>query len=229
MSDAQNEKIKDLERKAEVQKLRIKRQRKVGYAHGLLDGVLTMLGPDDTIVDCGANIGEITTKMAATGAKVFAFEPDPWSFERLERNTKEFANVTRFQAAVGAQAGTLNLFRPAEFEDRPRRASTASSLVPGMRDVDESTDGIPVEVVGFADWIETKLGEGHKIRLIKVDIEGAELDLMESLMDRGLPDRVGLMLVETHQRQLPAEAERFAALRDRVKDFRAGCINLDWI
>jgi hypothetical protein len=45
------------------------------------------------------------------------------------------------------------------------------------------------------------------------DIEGAELDLMESLMDRGLPGLRRPYAGETHQRQLPAEAE--SGPRDR--------------
>lgn len=220
--NALNKKIKFLQR-------RVKRQRMVGYYNGLLDGYLLSLGPDDIIVDCGANVGEISQRMATCGAQVHAFEPDPWTFERLERNTADLDNVTCIQAGVGAQAGEFTLYRSREFDDRPKRASVASSLVAGMRDVDDNAEGIAVNVIDLPAWLEDKINAGQRIGLLKVDIEGAELDLMEAIMDKGLPHKIGLILVETHEKQLPQEAERFAALRERAKDFPEGRINLDWI
>jgi len=221
--------VEEMERQVRGLKRRVKRQRMVGYYNGLLDGYLLSLGPDDIIVDCGANVGEISSRMAASGAQVYAFEPDPWSFERLEANTKKFDNVHRIQAGVGAVAGQFTLYRSASFDDRPKRASVASSLVADMRDVDDKADGIAVDVIDLPAWLDEKISEGLRIGLIKIDIEGAELDLMDAIMDKGLPDKVGLILVETHEKQLPQEAARFAALRERVKDFPEGRINLDWI
>src|SRR5215213_9742927 len=37
----------------------------------------TGLKPGDLAIDCGANVGEITARMRASGATVYAFEPNP--------------------------------------------------------------------------------------------------------------------------------------------------------
>ncbi|SMX37516.1 FkbM family methyltransferase [Octadecabacter ascidiaceicola] len=229
MADTQKPTVAELEKQIGGLKRRVKRQRMVGYYNGLLDGYLLSLGPDDIIVDCGANVGEISARMAASGAQVHAFEPDPWTFERLERSTKDLDNVTCIQAGVGAEAGEFTLYRSSDWDDRPKRASVASSIVADMRDVDDSAEGISVSVIDLPAWLEEKIAEGHRIGLVKIDIEGAELDLMEAIMDKGLPHKIGLILVETHEKQLPQEADRFAALRERAKDFPEGSINLDWI
>lgn len=221
--------VEEHEKQISGLKRRVKRQRMVGYYNGFLDGILSTVGPEDVIVDCGANVGEITTRMAASGATVYAFEPDPWTFERLENNTKSLENVTRIQSAVGATAGEFTLFRTPDFDDRPKRASVASSIVPGMRDVDHNAEGIPVTVIDFPIWLEKLLDEGKNVALLKIDIEGAEIDLVNALMDRDIPNRVGMILVETHEKQMPAEADRFAALRERANKFPSNKINLDWI
>ena len=221
--------VEDLEKRISGLERRVKRQRHVGYMNGIMDGALQMLGPDDVIVDCGANLGEYTRRMAATGAEVYAFEPDPWTFERLERNTKRYPNVTRIQAAVGAEAGSFELYRSPDFENKPRRASISSSIVPNMRGVDENAESTTVEVICFPDWLEDKLKEGKRVKLVKIDIEGAEIDLMNAVMDRGLPHQVGLFLIETHEKQLKSEADRFAAMRARAEEFPAGRVNFDWI
>lgn len=225
----ENPTIDDLQRNIKWLKRRVKRQRLVGYMNGVLDGALKMVGPGDVLIDCGANLGEITKKMAATGAQVYAFEPDPWTFEKLRNTTREMENVTCIQAAVGAEAGQFQLYRTADFHDKPRRASIASSIVPQMRDVDTEGESITVDVVCFPDWVEELIDEGKQVRLLKVDIEGAEIGLMNALMDRDLPYHIDLTLVETHEKQMPSAAEDFAQMRKRAEDFPAGRINFDWI
>ena len=41
----------------------------------------------DVVFDCGANVGDVTAPLAATGATVHAFEPDPFAFGQLSRRT----------------------------------------------------------------------------------------------------------------------------------------------
>ena len=41
--------------------------------------------PGDIIIDAGANVGDVTSKCARTGATVHAFEPNPVCFASSER------------------------------------------------------------------------------------------------------------------------------------------------
>ena len=61
------------------------RVRREARTAGVLQGVTAMIGPGDLVVDCGTHAGKITAQLAATGADVIAFEPDPVPFERLEQ------------------------------------------------------------------------------------------------------------------------------------------------
>ena len=50
----------------------------------------------------------------------------------------------------------------------------------------------------------------------KLDMEGAEVPILESLLYGGLIDRADRVLAETHERIIPELAERTIALRRRV-------------
>ncbi|MFM7443241.1 MAG: FkbM family methyltransferase, partial [Tabrizicola sp.] len=58
-------------------KRRHKRDLRHARAEGMLAGIAAMLRPGDVAVDCGANRGDVTAVLAASGAVVHAFEPDP--------------------------------------------------------------------------------------------------------------------------------------------------------
>src|SRR5688572_30520672 len=64
----------------------------------------------DIAIDCGANVGKITTTLAETGATVYAFEPNPHAFQKLRENTARFKNVVCLQKAVSDAPGTVSLF-----------------------------------------------------------------------------------------------------------------------
>lgn len=229
MSEKLEQENQNMRKRIKRMRRRILRERMTGKAEGFLAGVIATLRPGDLVVDCGANVGEVTTRLASSGADVVAFEPDPWAFEQVSAVAADLPNVTTVNAAVGAEAGELMLFRAAGFEDDPKGASVSSTIVPGKKNVDQAGTGTLVEVIDFPAWCEARLAEGRRIAMIKIDIEGAELDLMEAMFAANLPDRVGPILVETHEKQFPAERARFDALRETAATYPAGRVNLDWI
>jgi len=52
---------------------RQKRNLRKAWAEGYLTAITAMLKPGDLAVDCGANMGVVTERLAATGADVIAF------------------------------------------------------------------------------------------------------------------------------------------------------------
>jgi hypothetical protein len=63
-----------------------------------------------------------------------------------------------------------------------------------------------------------------------MDIEGAEIAVLNHLIDTGAIDRVRLAVVETHERFSPELAQATETLRERLRVNRLdGKIRLDWI
>ncbi len=67
------------------------------------------------------------------------------------------------------------------------------------------------------------------IGILKIDIEGAEVDLLEVLFER--PDfltRIDFIFAETHEARIPGHKERVEALRKRARMIEGTRINLYW-
>lgn len=220
-----------LEAKLEKLERRQARNQRAAHAKGLLLGICSMLKPGDIVLDCGANVGEVTLPLARTGATVHAFEPDPYAFAKLGEATREVPNVVLHNAAVGVETGTIRLMRAENFAENPRGASVKSTVISGGRKIDESGDGgIDVEMVSLLDIVTELAAEHGEVAFLKMDIEGAELDILEHMRAKGLFDKVRLTVAETHENKFKALRPRFKALRDAVSaEYPITRVNLDWI
>lgn len=210
---------------------RARRNERAQFARGLMQGILSMLRPGDVVFDCGANVGAVTVPLAGTGATVHAFEPDPFAFEQLSRRVQGMENVTLHNAAVGVSAGSVRLMRAANFEDNPMGGSVKSTVIAGGRNIDERAEAtIEVEMVALPDLIRDTAATAGEVAFLKLDIEGAELELLEHMQAENLFDLVRLTVAETHENKFRDLRPRFAALREAVAaDHPVTRVNLDWI
>jgi FkbM family methyltransferase len=206
------------------------RQRKI-WAEGILLGVAGMLKPGDVTIDCGANVGLVTELLAQTGADVYAFEPDPYAYKLLSKTVEPYENVTLTNAAVGVQAGSISLIRTAEFDENPEIATTGSTIMAGKGNSEqEGENTVKVELIDFIDYLEKLVAKHGHIAFMKMDIEGAELDILEAMEERNLFEHIGCSLVETHQSKFSELRPRFRAIRAAVKaKYPLRKIDLDYI
>ena len=219
----------EAELRAEALIRRQERNLRKARAEGFLAGVAAMLRPGDLALDCGANMGVVTDILARTGAEVIAFEPDPWTFGKLAARFEGVSNVTLVNAAVGVGQGTVRLHRAANFGENPAGASLKSTILDGGRDIDDS-DGIDVPLIDFPTFLRDKLAARAEIAFVKLDIEGAELDILEALDRDGMFDRIRVLVAETHERKFKDLRPRFRALRQGFADrYDPNRVNLDWI
>ena len=126
---------------------------------------------DGAIVDIGANIGAFTLDAAARyrDAPIHAYEPDPVSREVLQRNVNANGldrRVTIWPDAVAAADGTL------EFHQ------SGASLESGSHAASGSTIRVPA--VSLATVVSRL---GGAAGLMKIDAEGAEVEMLESVAD----------------------------------------------
>ena len=182
------------------------------------------LSSTDIAIDCGANVGKFTRVMAATGARVYAFEPNPVAFAELQNNTADLPNVTLRPAATTTTPGTVRLYMHKRAQQDPLLHSVSSSLLANKSNIDPD-HGIDVEAVVLSDFIDSL---SAPIALLKMDVEGAEVGLLNQLLDRGLHTRIKLGFVEVHDRRVKALKEPTQSLRERLRDMGAEHITLDW-
>ena len=155
-----------------------------------------------TILDLGAHIGAalLALHVRFPQAQLAAAEADPATFRRLERNLAALPQARAVQAAVGERDGTVE-FLPAR-----------DGWVSGLREMaGVSADGADDEVVAVRsvrfDTLLDELGL-ERADLVKVDIEGAEWPLVNSLD----PARMGTMIMEWHADLHGHEPDQLVAL-----------------
>ena len=177
--------------------------------------------PGDIVIDCGANIGEFTDLFARYGAVVHAFEPHPIAFEKLRQRFEGTPNVHCYNQAVSNLQGTLPLFLRTDDSD-PIGAIESSSIMPEKDNVSKE-NFINVEVIRFVDFIS----KFDRIKIIKMDIEGAEYKVIPDTINSGASLKVDHFLVETHER-LPGFKEMHDALVRLIATKKATNFDLTW-
>ena len=208
---------------------RQKRNLRKAWAEGYLTAITAMLKPGDLAVDCGANMGVVTERLAATGASVIAFEPDPYAFGILEQKFGKLSNVTLINAAVGVGIGTVRLMRADNFGENPEGASVKSTILDGGRRID-AENSVEVPLIDFPSWVQDQIKDRGEIAFVKMDIEGAELDILEKMHTERLFENLRCLVAETHERKFKDLRDRYKTLRDQVAEtYAPGKVNLDWI
>lgn len=162
--------------------------------------------PRPRIVDCGSNIGMsvLYFKWMYPEAQITAFEPDPEAFACLEANVRDnkLSGVDLHRKAVAGQAGALDFF-----VDPGHPGSLQMSLNPG-RQAREAHRVDAVVLSGFLD---------QPVDLLKLDVEGAEVDVIRELISSGAIRRVRRMAIEYHH-HLDAGQDAFSVLLRMLED-----------
>jgi len=175
-------------------------------------------------IDLGANQGKYTKILAENFDRVIAFEPNPDAFLILEKNLSHYSNVELHQLAVGTECGTSTMFLRDMYESNPASYSEGTTLFESKENVDP-TKSIHVKMVDITRFIEEL---GQEVGIIKVDIEGAEVPVLEALLDSTSLQKIEYIFVETHEFKIPELYKRTIALRKRVKNIIKPKIDMDW-
>ncbi len=205
-----------------------RRELKKARARGILEGLRAGLGPHALCVDCGAHYGTVTSLLAETGARVHAFEPDPHSWEKLMETCGEMNNVTLVNAAVGVEDGEITLFRNDTFDRDEEVGSTGSSVVAGNINAKDGTE-IKVRAVNLVAYLERLLEENGRIQFLKMDIEGAEVEILEHLVETDILPRINLTVVETHRWLFPQWRDRYTRIYEIAEERPELHLMLHWI
>jgi FkbM family methyltransferase len=185
--------------------------------------------PGDIIIDCGANVGDITSRFARSGAEVYAFEPNPLVFRILNRRFRGLSRVHCFNQGVMDRECLLSLNLPApKASSDAIDVSVAASFVGHAGNTPEGTlRQVDIDCIDLAAFIAS-LKSG--VCLLKLDIEGAELPVLNSLIDTGAIHRIDHVVVETHEKQMPHLLADTEALRARLRhENLEKKVRLDWV
>lgn len=145
--------------------------------------------PGEVHLDVGAQIGSYSILAASSGAHVYALEPDPNNRRFLQRNIRS----NKLQVSV-SNVGAWN--EPAILNFRSHDALSSIKGVGMIPATLPFYDQIKVDTI---DHI-VKAMRIHKVDVIKMDIEGAEIEAIEGARETILKDRPVLLIEAYHLR-----------------------------
>ena len=140
-----------------------------------------LVDPGSVVVDVGANWGYFTllaAERAGRNGRVFALEPNPALFERLHANVVQngFGNVTCLAVAAADQRGEMPFIDGGSIGN-----SGLSRFAPAAAPPDFFASTVALDAVLDDAAIE-------RVRLVKIDVEGAESRVLAG-MQRGIARR----------------------------------------
>lgn len=139
-------------------------------------------------LDCGANIGMATIyfKWLYPNSVIYAFEPDPITFELLQQNIKNnhFKNVHLFNVALSDKKGTTSFYI-----NRQKPGWLTMSLFKNRMPHDKIT----VKCMPLSFYLIN-----NKVDFMTLDIEGGETAVMKDLDNKKIMKNIKEMVVEYH-------------------------------
>jgi FkbM family methyltransferase len=139
------------------------------------------------IIDCGSNIGMsiLYFKVLYPECEIIGFEPDPVAFGCLKENARlnNLSNVMINQNAVSDRDGTIDFF----YDQDDPGCLWMSAIRERMPKHSQR-----VEAVRLARYLD------REVDFLKMDVEGAEQDIIIDLSNEGRLGLIKQMVIEYH-------------------------------
>lgn len=158
------------------------------YEAGTLWAFSQILRPGDVFVDVGANIGLMSmhaARLVGDSGAVFSFEPMPDIFAQLKANIHLNAarSIRAFNLALGSEPGKLPIFAHPEVNRGSSTLLTAGAT--------------PSHIVAVSTLDAFAVSDiKRRIRMIKIDVEGWELEVLRGATNTLSGDAAPILCVE---------------------------------
>lgn len=168
-----------------------------------------------TILDIGAHIGlysVIMAKIAGNKGKVFSFEPTPVTREILEKTLK--LNKVTSTVTICSQAISDKVAKSAFYISNDNLADNGNTLVNYRND--RQIKAIEVDLTTLDIF---KSQHSIKVDFLKIDTEGAELDVLKGAQKTFLEDKPKAIL-SLHPVPIKERGDSMEAIYDRLISYK---------
>jgi len=176
--------------------------------------IKSVIKPGDIFIDVGAHIGAYSIPVAKLGGKVFAIEPAPKVFEALTENIK-INSLDDKVVAINAAAYSSN--SEVKFLEEPLEFTTVGYI--------DNSGELSVKAITL-----DKITNDYNLRvikLLKIDVEGAELEVLKGANETlEKTEYVIIEVRETTERQVRQMLEKKEFLYSRYLEGKGTIKNL---
>ena len=168
---------------------------------------------DGVILDLGANVGDFTHACLDLGFPVIAVEPHPMALKYLQRRMKRKPNVQILPVGVSDVEGKTFLYTHPFHNNDPIATSIAASTV--SEKFSRGAMRFEIQVI----TLEKIMRDNEVFEIVKIDIEGAEMLLIDSIIHNA--PKIKKLLVETHERFMlnTSDSEKYHEALNKLTNF----------
>ena len=163
------------------------------------DGIIEYFTPKqgDIVVDIGAHIGRYTiigSKRVGTQGKVVAIEAHPGNFEMLNRNIKlnQLTNVIPLNYAAYSKETKIRLYVPGEESGY----TVYNTIMSNRAGTEENFVEVNANTLDYL--LQLNQIKQEQVKWIKIDVEGAELDVLKGSTNVLSKSKDIALLIEVH-------------------------------
>lgn len=162
------------------------------YEKGTLHVIGNLLGAGDTFVDVGANIGLMSiyaSHLVKESGRIIAFEPNPNTMKILRHNMElnGARNIETSEYALGNETSKGKIY------DRWDSNRGSATLIRP----EAETDSYDIRIVRLSDYLHST----QPVRLIKLDIEGYELEALKGSKELLSHESPPMLIVECSEQR----------------------------
>jgi FkbM family methyltransferase len=170
-------------------------------------------GDSGLVLDLGANLGHFSEACLRMGYRVIAVEPHPDAVLYLEKRFSSKPEVRVVKKAISPDSPTTFLQLHPDHRNDPLTTSLSASII--EEKFSDNHEKVAVETATLADFF----GNSEEYRIVKIDIEGAEIHLVAELM--AMAPKIERLLLETHSRFMANSVyrEHYEELLNDLEDF----------
>lgn len=205
--------------KIEVQYLHLYRY---SYMPKKYENIVSSLNTKDVVIDLGASIGDSIAGFNKRRPKIIAFEPNPYVFHFLKKRFGKKENIFLVPAGAWIKGDVLPLKLDINHLKDEIICSEACSLytLPGRTAEEE----IKVPFVDLKPFILSH----DKIKILKMNIEGAEYEILGDIIKNNLEGRIEYIWVQRHDHLSKELAKKGEKLDSEIKKKKVTNIDFGW-
>lgn len=183
--------------------------------------------PDSKIlVDCWANIWKVIDAARFCNMQVFAFEPNKSAIDLLHKKYNDDPKVYVYPVAVSNKPWNITFY-----SNQYDTYDEGASIIDQCGQYLSANQEYKVESVRLVDILNQDILSKHKhIYLLKLDVEWAEFDILEDIIESKIYEKIEHIVCETHERFFGKEGDKkLGKIKDLIKKNDIKNIYLDWI
>lgn len=173
------------------------------------------------IVDCGFNQGKVASSMLKALPKFsltgFEVQQDIQEYSELLKNKFPIRSVNVIYSAASTFDGEINYYEPRSWGKNYKGGTTTLQSKSKLNDNYLESKSAPA--LDFAKWLNENIGSNTFV-FVKMDIEGAEYDVIDHLINTGAIDHINVIAVEWHAHKFPEpQRSQYIQIENKIRTY----------